>query len=416
MMQPCRFRGLALAGFLVAGAAYAVAAGEPDAAKDLDLLQRQLDASKSRQDQMSARKDAIARESAAISQKLIAVAEKMQAREVDIGAAEERLSRLESDTRKIRADLATRRAAISRLLAGLQRIERNPPPALVVEPRDVLSALRGAMMFGTIVPELKHDAANLSEQLTRLETLKLQTREEQDRLKDYVARLDSSKSEMTDLQSRKRALLAETDQQLAAERERTQALAARAKDLKQLLETLAAERKRAEAKALAEADKAQREALAKARLPKLVFADARGRLEYPAQGKIIKAYGAEDGFGGKTRGVFISTRPAAQIVAPADGEVQFAGQFRSYGQLLILDTGGGYHVLLAGMGEITALQGQVLKAGEPVGVMGKTAASGTLTGDQVQDGKPVLYIEFRKQGEAIDSSPWWVGGFAQARG
>jgi septal ring factor EnvC (AmiA/AmiB activator) len=416
MTASARFRRIALAGCILASAAPPAMAVEPDAAGDLDLVQRQLDASQARQTAITARREAIMRESAAISQKLIGVAEKMQARESDIAAAEARLARLDSDRIKIKADLGKRRVAISRLLAGLQRIEQNPPPALMVEPHDVLSALRGAMLFGTIVPELKHDAANLAEQLGRLESLRLETRLEQDRVKDYVARLESSRSEMTDLQARKAVLMAETEQQLTAERTRSRELAAKAKDLKQLLDSLAAERKRVEAKALAEADKARREEEAKARIPKLAFADARGRLEFPAQGRILKAYGAADGFGGKTRGVFVATRASAQVIAPADGEVEFAGLFRSYGQLLILNTGGGYHVLLAGMGEITALQGQFLRAGEPVGVMGMSAAPGTLTGDQVQDGKPVLYIEFRKQGEAIDSSPWWVGGFAQAKG
>ncbi|CAN5434986.1 peptidoglycan DD-metalloendopeptidase family protein [soil metagenome] len=411
------FRRIALAGFVLSGIAHQPAqAVESDAAGDLDLVQRQLDASKSRQDAINARREAILRESTAISQKLIGVAEKMQAREADIAAAEERIARLDSDRIKIKADLSKRRVAISRLLAGLQRIEQNPPPALMVAPHDVLSALRGAMLFGTIVPEMKHDAENLSEQLGRLESLQRETRQEQDRIKDYVARLESSRSEMTELQARKVALMAETDDQLAAERQRSRDLAAKAKDLKQLLDSLAAERKIADARAAADADKAKRQQEARAKMPKIAFGDARGRLEFPAQGRILKAYGAEDGFGGKTRGVFVATRAAAQVIAPADGEVEFAGLFRSYGQLLILNTGGGYHVLLAGMGEITALQGQFLKAGEPVGVMGSTAAPGTLTGDQVQDGKPVLYIEFRKQGEAIDSSPWWVGGFAQARG
>ena len=148
----------------------------------------------------------------------------------------------------------------------------------------------------------------------------------------------------------------------------------------------------------------------------MAFADIKGSLQYPAQGQILKAYGASDGFGSKTRGVFVATRADAQVVTPVDGHVEFVGPFRSYGQLLILNTGGGYHVLLAGLGEITAEQGQFLQAGEPVGIMGKSAAPGTLTGDQLQDGRPVLYIEFRKNGEAIDSSSWWIGGFAQARG
>jgi septal ring factor EnvC (AmiA/AmiB activator) len=399
-------------------------------ADDLSTLEQQLDASKSLQQQMTAERQAIVEEQAALSQKLIALAEKIQSREAAILSAEESLRELDAEQLKIHSSLAARREEISRLLAGLQRIERNPPPALVVEPSDVLSALRSAMMFGTIVPELRQDAAALSAQLARLETLKEQTKAEQERLKDHVARLLASRQEMTDLQARKKTLLADTTDRLTAEKERARELADKAKDMKQLLSQLEEERLKAEAaeKARAEAEaktaaELQAKAEAQARIeaakklqPRMAFADIRGSLQYPAQGQILKAYGVNDGFGSTTRGVFVATRADAQVVTPVDGHVEFAGPFRSYGQLLILNTGGGYHVLLAGLGEITAEQGQYLQAGEPVGIMGKSAAPGTLTGDQLQDGRPVLYIEFRKNGEAIDSSPWWIGGFAQARG
>lgn len=399
-------------------------------ADDLNTLEQQLDASKSLQQQIAAEREAIVEEQAALSQKLIALAEKIQSREAAILAAEERLQELDAEQLKIHTGLAARREEISRLLAGLQRIERNPPPALVVEPTDVLSALRSAMMFGTIVPELRQEAAALSAQLARLETLQAQTLSERESLKDHVTRLLSSRREMTDLQVRKKSLLADTNERLKAEKQRARDLAAKAKDMKQLLATLEEERLKAEAaeKARAEAEaktaaelKAKAEAqaridAAKKLQPRMAFADIKASLQYPAQGQILKAYGANDGFGGTTRGIFVATRADAQVVTPADGHVEFAGPFRSYGQLLILNTGGGYHVLLAGLGEITAEQGQFLRAGEPVGIMGKSAAPGTLTGDQLQDGRPVLYIEFRKNGEAIDSSQWWIGGFAQARG
>lgn len=399
-------------------------------ADDLSTIEQQIDASKSLQEQMTAERQAIVEEQAALSQKLIALAEKIQSREAAILSAEERLGELDAEQLRIHSSLAARREEISRLLAGLQRIERNPPPALVVEPTDVLSALRSAMMFGTIVPELRQDAAALSAQLARLETLRVQTKAEQERLKDHVARLLASRQEMTDLQARKKSLLADTTERLKAEKQRARELADKAKDMKQLLSQLeeerlkaeAAERARAEAEAKTAAElKAKAEAqarieAAKKLQPRMAFADIRASLQYPAQGQILKAYGVNDGFGGTTRGVFVATRADAQVVTPVDGHVEFAGPFRSYGQLLILNTGGGYHVLLAGLGEITAEQGQFLQAGEPVGIMGKSAAPGTLTGDQLQDGRPVLYIEFRKNGEAIDSSPWWIGGFAQARG
>jgi murein hydrolase activator len=417
---------------LVALASLAVAASMAGAqtADDLNSIEQQIDASKTLQEQMAAEHEAIVHEQEALSEKLIAVAEKIQSREAAILAAEERLGELGAEQLRIHSGLAARREEISRLLAGLQRIERNPPPALMVEPTDVLSALRSAMMFGTIVPELRQEAASLTAQLARLETLASQTRAEQERLKDHVARLLQSRHEMNDLQARKKSLLADTTERLTAEQEHASELAAKAQDLKQLLATLEQERLKAEAAEKARAEAVARTAAelkakaeAQARLeaakklqPRMAFADIKGKLQYPAQGQILKAYGVNDGFGGSTRGVFVATRADAQVVTPVDGRVEFSGPFRSYGQLLILNTGGGYHVLLAGLGEITAEQGQFLQAGEPVGIMGKSAAPGTLTGDQLQDGRPVLYIEFRKNGEAVDSSPWWIGGFAQARG
>jgi septal ring factor EnvC (AmiA/AmiB activator) len=84
--------------------------------------------------------------------------------------------------------------------------------------------------------------------------------------------------------------------------------------------------------------------------------------------------------------------------------------------MVILNAGNGYLVLLAGLAGVTADTGQFVRAGEPVGVMGDNPAPGTLTGDRLQDLRPVLYIEFRKNGEAIDSSPWWIGGSREARG
>jgi len=140
--------------------------------------------------------------------------------------------------------------------------------------------------------------------------------------------------------------------------------------------------------------------------PALAFAQARGRLPLPVSGTRVREFGAPDGLGSVERGLLIMTRTGAQVTAPCDGWVVFAGNFRSYGQLLIINPGGGYHVLLAGMERITVELGQFVLTGEPVAVMGngpKTATAVTLGSSQ-----PVLHVEFRKDGNSIDSAPWWV--------
>lgn len=135
--------------------------------------------------------------------------------------------------------------------------------------------------------------------------------------------------------------------------------------------------------------------------PAIPFAKAVGRLPLPTAGKRVLRFGEQTRYSRKSQGVVFETRPNARITAPADGWVVYAGTFRSYGQLLIINTGGGYHIVMAGMARIDVQLGQFILASEPVGTMGGLAA---------QDGNaaPVLYVEFRKNGRPIDPSRWWA--------
>jgi septal ring factor EnvC (AmiA/AmiB activator) len=140
--------------------------------------------------------------------------------------------------------------------------------------------------------------------------------------------------------------------------------------------------------------------------PAVAFAATRGHLRLPVNGARIREFGASDGVGGIQKGLSIATRAGADITAPCDGWVVYAGPFRGYGQLLILNAGGGYHVLLAGMDRISVDLGQFVLTGEPVATMGggSQVSSAIATGAK----QPVLYVEFRKDGTPIDPSPWWA--------
>lgn len=132
---------------------------------------------------------------------------------------------------------------------------------------------------------------------------------------------------------------------------------------------------------------------------------ARGAFAMPARGKLISRFNETTVPGLSTKGIIIETRALAQIVAPFDGRVAFAGPFREYGLLLIIDHGEGYHTLLAGMGRIDARLHQHVLAGEPVGVMGP------LNGE-----KPKLYVELRKKGYPINPLPWLAAESSKVSG
>src|SRR6185312_10835632 len=140
--------------------------------------------------------------------------------------------------------------------------------------------------------------------------------------------------------------------------------------------------------------------------PAVTFSALRGRLRLPVNGARIRDFGGSDGVGGTQKGQSIAAHAGAQITSPCDGWVVYAGPFRSYGQLLILNAGGGYHVLLAGMERISVDLGQFVLTGEPVAVMGGGAQSAVATAGGAS--QPVLYVEFRKDGVPVDPGPWWA--------
>ncbi|WP_374331165.1 murein hydrolase activator EnvC [Aestuariivirga sp.] len=383
--------------------------------QQLDTLTQQIESGKANEARIAGEIAAAVQAQDAIAAKLAAIAQSIQSQEVTVAQSEKELAKLRQDRARILTELGEKQDVLSELLAGLQRLEQNPPPALVVDPGDILAALRGAMLLGTIAPELQGEAQALATKLDQLKTLEATITARRDDVAREIARLNDERGALGDLVAQKRALVSQGTADLEAERQRTAELAQKAKSLKQLLSNLDAQRQQQEA-AKAEEQRQRESQEALLRQPRVAFPDARGKLPFPAQGAIVRRFGEPDGLGRDTQGVMIATRANAQVTTPADGKVEFAGPFRSYGQVVILNPGGGYRVLLAGMDKVTASVGEFLRAGEPVGEMGSGPASVTLFGDVVPDGRPVLYIEFRDGTEAIDSGPWWIGGLKEASG
>lgn len=387
--------------------------------EQLDILERQIETGKAAEARIAQEIAAAIDAQDRVAEQLSATAQSIQAQEALIASSAAELKTLAAERAALLAELGEKQDQISELLAALQRLEQNPPPALVVEPHDILSALRGAMLLGTLVPALRTEAEALALKLDQLGQLEARIGTEQQDLAQDIRRLEAQRSELGRLMSQKKGLVSRSSKELDAERMRTKSLAERATSLKQLLANLAEERKRQaaeEAQRLAAEARERKRQEELQRAPKLAFAEAKGKLAFPAQGQIVRRFGEPDGLGRETQGLMIATSAGAQVTAPAGGKVEFAGPFRSYGEVVILNPGGGYRVLLAGMDKVTADVGEFLRAGEPVGEMGSGPASVTLFGEVVQDGRPVLYIEFRNSTEAVDSGPWWIGGLKEARG
>jgi septal ring factor EnvC (AmiA/AmiB activator) len=238
-------------------------------------------------------------------------------------------------------------------------------------------------------------------------------------LRTELASLGTERIRLEALSQARQRQLADSEKTLESEKVRAATLARQAGNLELLIgrmETeISAAQRAAEAarttvvaRAGAQADRRQQMAALQnaARItPAMPFEQARGRLGVPVLGVRLREFGAPDGHGGTEKGQSFATRPGASVTAPSDGWVVYSGPFRTYGQLLILNAGGGYHVVLAGMDRITVDLGQFVLAGEAVGVMGNAPppTSAVTTGSS----QPVLYVEFRKDGSNVDPAPWW---------
>jgi septal ring factor EnvC (AmiA/AmiB activator) len=401
------------AAVLLALVAAAKAGTLPEAApampeSELAAAERALERSATRQRSLSAEAAALTSEQEELSHQLVDAAARIKAREAMIIASRTRLRELSKEESTQRLGLTHRHDQLARLLAALVMLEQNPPPALVATPGDALAAVRAAMLFGAAVPALRAETALLSQDVSRLAGLRTSIAAEQDQLSTNLGKLRSDRLRLEQLHDRKQLLLRATGTALAREKEIAAKLAEKARTLKQLVDALAEE---ARQKAASLAQSAVSAATEK---PRLVFTQALGRLDYPVQGKVQRQFGDPDGFGGEAKGISLAASPGAQVIAPASGRVAFAGDFRSYGQLLILDVGEGYHVLLAGMARIRVETGQVIAVGEPVGEMGNGPGQWTMIGDRPTDPRPIIYVEFRKAGTAIDPTKWWVGGTKEA--
>ncbi len=358
---------------------------------------------------------------ATLSQSLIDTNQRVQALETAIDKTEIRLTALTRNEEALHASLTSQRAVLIEVLAALQRIGHHPPPAILVRSEDALASVRSAILLGAVVPDLRRAADKLASDLRQLVSLKDEIAREHDRMVADATSLAEERARTQLLVEARRKQYDASLTALSDEEKRSTALAAQADNLKDLISGMEADIA-ASAKAKAEAEaaaKKNREAAQTTRrkptslgkadrlAPAVSFADAQGLLPLPVSGKQVRSFGDSDGLGGKSQGISIATRPGGQVSSPADGWVVYAGPFRSYGQLLILNTGDGYHVLLAGMDEIEVQLGQFVLAGEPVATMATPKLASADPADIVST-QPVLYIEFRKDGNSIDPAPWWA--------
>lgn len=352
---------------------------------------------------------------------LIAAAQRVKLAEADIAKLEDKLGELIVQELEVRGRLDGADANISNVLAALERISRDPPPALMINPDNALDSARSALLISAILPQLQQKADAVTADLAQLGQIKAAALEQQEKLEANLQVLEEEQLRIGSLIAARKESENRASAALAGEEAEAQALADKASSLKQLIDELTAR-----AAAVATAAQATETANSGGSAPALdqqtiklalanssrtqpavPFAQAKGYLTMPSSGVTVIDYGSGDGFGGISRGLSIVTRADAQVVAPADGWVLFAGDYLNYGKIVILNAGQDYTILLAGLDKTDVTIGQFVMMGEPVGTMGSQTIGRTVA-TSAGVSRPTLYIEMRKNNEPVDPTGWWA--------
>lgn len=466
-------RAGAVSACAVAALLAASAVQAQDATQTLRANQQKLEAAERQAKALQVDVAAMDIDRAKLNAQLQDTARLIQRSEGQMTAIEARRDELESQQKLLQGSLVQRHGQISSLLSAMQRMGRNPPPVIITKREDALQMVRSAMLLARAFPELRTQAEELGGRLTELARVMGDIKSERDKLASETGRLKDAQLRLASLMETKRQTLSERQEQLEEVRKAAAEISKNVTDLSELITRLdktvadntslgAYEKQTAAQPAPApvgvtptvvatvpiavpapvagprptDAPKADQAApVVVATLPKtnnpafeiapqggalsanpsrlmpaIPFHLAKGHLPLPAQGKRVHSFGERMPSGSVSKGIVIETRYSAQITAPCDGWVLYASEFRSFGQLLIINGGNGYHVVVAGLSQIDVQLGQFVLAGEPVGTM-SAAAKG-----KSQDNAPVLYVEFRKEGRPVDPEPWWADGSKKVQG
>ncbi len=463
--------GAVMVGTAVSPIAWAQTPSVQDAAAKIRANKEKLEETERKARTLQADVAQIDEEQARLNAQLQETAKLVQRSEAQMSSIESRRDGLEVEQKALEATLSQRQESIGRLLSAMQRMGRNPPPVIITKREDALQMVRSAMLLAKAFPELRTQYEDLAKRLTALARVMGDIKKERDKLESETSRLKDAQLRLAALMETKRQTLSQRQDQLDGVRKAAAEISKSVEDLAELITKLdktvadrttlgAYDRELAKvdldkvpvpppvAKPVIEAAPTKLPDVAKvpvpktepevkvaalpplkpaqpgfelapraggaftagAMQPKVPFHLAKGALPLPAQGKRVISFGDRLPSGKTAQGSLIETRHSAQVTSPSDGWVAYAGEFRSFGQVLIINGGGGYNIVLTGLSQIDVQIGQFVLGGEPVGTM-SAAPKG-----KVQGNAPVLYVEFRKDGRPVDPEPWWSDGSKKVQG
>lgn len=328
------------------------------------------------------------------------IAARIQQAEAGIAANEARAVLIERERAGLRARLAQRQQPLVQLTAALQRLSRRPAGFALLRPGTLSEAVYLRAALESMLPEIERRTADLRAELARSRALQAQAKANAAALRQSQQDLTARRAALAALETRQRLEARSASGLAAREADRAIALAEQARDLNGLVgEIESAGRRRAALAALP--GPVLRPAVPGAAVAgpePLVTQAAPARLAgfaLPLNGRLVAGFGTAQRGQPRSRGITLAARQGAQAIAPAAGRVVFAGPYEGYGQIVIIEHGGGWTSLVTGLAELSIEVGDRLVAGSPLGTAGT--------------GQPLITLELRKDGTPVNPLDQLVG-------
>jgi len=352
-------------------------------AQALDSVQQNLEDEKRREGETKKQLDSIKSELDGTRASLVTLADEIRENEKNLTLIEDRITALTEEEKILTERLEQEYSSIADLILALERMRRIPPESLIVRPGAPLQTAQSAMLLGSTLPAVDKRAAQLSTDLRRLSdvTLDLQ-KNKTEALANQIALGEKQKS-LHALINKREKLYSSTQSDYARHKATVERLSHEARTLMDLLSRL-------------EEHEEQRQKEPEARKIAQIYGSGvpdSGAARLPVEGTVIEAFGQANTIGATSQGLTVEARPGTLVVAPMGGVVRFAGTFKNYGNMVIIEHKGGYHSLIAGLHHIDTAEESRVKAGEPIGQLPLTSSRG---------GRPALYYELRHKGQPVN--------------
>ena len=374
----------------------------------LALLDPAVDATRAQEDMLAARREgeAARRRAETLEQQArevteqaektardtAAVAARIQQTEALVATQQARVRLIASQRALLRARLAERQAPLARLTGSLQRLSRRPPLLALLRPGSVRDAVYMRALLDTVLPEVEQRTAALRSEIERARALEQHALAAAVELQRAESEMRGRRRTLAMLETRQRLASREASGIAAREGERAVALAEKARDLSDLVEEVGRQGElRGQLAALpGPIMRPPRPEEAQVIQASSFVALPEGLPGYmlPVTGRVVTGFGEDEPGLSRSRGLTLMTRGNAQAIAPAPGRVAYAGPYRGYDRIVIIEHDGGWTSLVTGLARLDVEVGQRLVAGSPLGVTGP--------------GRPQVLVELRREGEPVN--------------